>query len=137
MSGTWPTKSSNPNKNEKKGTIPTTSTSAGDLQKVRKSPIKYTDRDELLKGKEQFNDDDDIIDLIRIIDGEANDRYKEAVLEQSLLSSIDKYAKSGRTECLGNSDSVCIDMDVDDVHSEKQTGGPKRKISDYFVKVTK
>ncbi|KAI4458449.1 poly adp-ribose glycohydrolase [Holotrichia oblita] len=129
-----------PTKNDKvRETATVTSTSAEVLHKTT-SLTKHEAREDEIDTTSDEDNSESILDLIRIIDGDVDDKNKEDPNEQSLLSSIDKFSKiKERTtsDCVKTGESVAIDMDVDEINSEKQKVVSKRKISDYFVKVTK
>lgn len=119
----------------------TTSTSTDVLPKT--SSTHFSKREARGNELDTTSDEDNsetILDLIRIIDGDVDEKNKEDQSEQSLLSSIDKFSRiKERTtsDCVKTGESVAIDMDVDEISPEKQKLVSKRKISDYFVKVTK
>ncbi|KAI4458437.1 poly adp-ribose glycohydrolase [Holotrichia oblita] len=129
-----------PSKNDKvRETATVTSTSAEVLHKTT-SLTKHEAREDEIDTTSDEDNSESILDLIRIIDGDVDDKNKEDPNEQSLLSSIDKFSKiKERTtsDCVKTGESVAVDMDVDEINSEKQKVVSKRKISDYFVKVTK
>lgn len=119
------------------------STSASDFKNTKQAIRELTDdkikHEKSAKESSDPENEDDVVNLIKLINGDiGDDKEKEDVGDQSLLSSIDNYCKNqNKLETNEASDSVCINMEVDETTSERTKSSPKRKISDYFVKICK
>ncbi|GJQ74494.1 hypothetical protein Trydic_g21363 [Trypoxylus dichotomus] len=101
----------------------------------QKSPVKS-----ILNCATMQVDNKDVVDIIRIIDGDVNEKNEENMVKESLLTSLDSFSRhraetaSGRCEDVEAEDYSEMEVDED---IERPTTVPRHKISDYFVKITK